>query len=517
MKVSKWAMLIAIGGGLTAATASAQVGMRQPTAVTQTGFEYGSYYQTSVRQPAASPSDVAPAAPAEAPVVASAPGPGCEAPAGYTAPGCTTGACATDPGCAAAATCGNGCANGCETDCKECAFECPEACEPWRLFQCFNDAHECRGVTMRGWINAGIMGNADTPASNFNGPVTFYDRDGELQLSQAYWLVEKALDTSNGPAFGYRMDLMYGTDSRFNISRGLSARDNFTAKWDSSRFYGLDMPQLYGEVGVNDTSLKVGHFYTLIGYEGVMAPDNFFMTHSYTHQYGEPFTHTGALVSQKVNDQLTLRGGVTFGWDNFEDVYNDLSFIGAASMTASDGNSSLDYAVHVGEEEVTFGTITPNETRFIQSVVYKRTMTDRLRFVAQSDWGNQENANGSGEDAEWYGLNSYLFYNVNCCWTAGLRAEWFRDDDGYRVAAPGDYAALGFSNNPASAGGFAGDFYQVAGGVNYKPASRPNLTVRGEARYDSYDGPVNGLANQPFDDGASDNQFLYGVDVIYLY
>ncbi len=223
---------------------------------------------------------------------------------------------------------------------------------------------------------------------------------------------------------------MYGTDYRFNISRGLTAEDNFTASAASSRFYGLDIPQAYVELGNSDRSIKFGHFYTIIGYEVVTAPDNFFMTHAYTMQYGEPFTHTGALGTVKVNDQLSLMGGVTAGWDNFEDVYNELSLIGGATMTASDGNSKLAYAFTIGEEEVTFGTVSPTDTRFIQSIVYSRTLTDRLSYVFQTDLGNQENALNSGASAEWYGVNQYLFYKVNCCWTAAARFEWFRDDDG---------------------------------------------------------------------------------------
>ncbi len=58
---------------------------------------------------------------------------------------------------------------------------------------------------------------------------------------------------------------------------------------------------------------------------------------------------------------------------------------------------------------------------------------------------------------------------------------------GYRVAPAGDYARLGTSNNPASAGGFEGDFYALSMGLNYKPLSRPNLTVRPEMRYDWYE------------------------------
>ncbi len=133
------------------------------------------------------------------------------------------------------------------------------------------------------------------------------------------------------------------------------------------------------------------------------------MTHSYTMQYGEPFTHTGALLTQKVNDQLTLMAGITTGWDNFEDVYDELSFLGGVTMTSSDGNSKLAYAVSIGEEETTFATVSPTETRFIQSIVYSRTLTDRLNYVFQSDLGNQQNANGGAADAEWYGVNQYLF------------------------------------------------------------------------------------------------------------
>jgi len=373
-------------------------------------------------------------------------------------------------------------------------------------------------LTVKGWVAGGITGNADNPASRFNGPVTFNDRDGEAQLNQLYLIFEKAIDTGGcGWDLGGRVDLLYGTDYRFTLARGLDAEDDFTAKWNSGRFYGLAMPQAYAEVGYNDLSVKIGHFYTIIGYEVVTAPDNFFYSHAYTMQYGEPFTHTGVLGTYKANDQLSLLGGFTFGWDNFDNVYDEVSFIGGATFTSSDGNSKLAYALTVGEEEQTFATVEPTDTRFIQSLVYSRTLTDRLSMVLQSDYGQQDNALGSGEDAQWYGINSYLFHKINCCWTQGVRAEWFRDDDGFRVAPAGDYPGQGFSNNPASFGGFEGNFYEVAYGLNYKPQSNSNFTFRPEVRYDWYDGRDNALGNQPFDDGASDDQFTYGFDVIYLY
>ncbi|MGC4002907.1 MAG: porin [Pirellulales bacterium] len=504
MKVTRSQLAAALGISLFPAAAMA-ADYRQPQTITQAGFAQVSDAPAPIDTPA--PAAVAPAAPTPAKS------------AGCTTGSCTTGGC-TAAGCTAAA--GESC--GCKTGCE---LECEDRDEPWRLFGCYNE-NNCRGFNVRGWVNGGIMGNSDSPASRFNGPTTFYDRSGEGQLSQFYLIGEKAIDTEKCDwQIGGRIDVLYGTDYRFNISRGLTANDDFTAKAHSSRFYGLDIPQAYVELGKENTSIKIGHFYTIIGYEVVTAPDNFFMSHAYTMQYGEPFTHTGVLASHKLNDQLTVLAGATFGWDNFEDVYNEISLIGGATFSASDGNSKLAYAFSVGEEEITFGTTAPTETRFIQSLVYSRKLTDRLDYVAQSDYGRQQNGapavvGAAAQDAEWYGVNQYLFYKINCCWTAGARFEWFRDDDGVRVAPAGDYAARGPlavppSNNPASSGGFAGNFYEVALGLNWKPYEYKNLTMRYETRYDHYNGTNGNAGNRPFDDGFSDNQFVYGLDVIYAY
>ncbi len=142
-----------------------------------------------------------------------------------------------------------------------------------------------------------------------------------------------------------------------------------------------------------------------------------------------------------------------------------------------------------------------------------------MDYVAQSDLGHQDNAGNTGERAEWYGINQYLFYKYSCCTTLGLRGEWFRDDDGFRVAPAGDYAHLGpTNNNPAGVGGFAGNFYALSVGANYKPLHRPNLTIRPELRYDWYSGAdgTNGTT-LPYDDGTKDHQWLTGFDVIYVY
>ncbi len=150
----------------------------------------------------------------------------------------------------------------------------------------------------------------------------------------------------------------------------------------------MNIPQAYVELGVEDWSVKIGHFYTIIGYEVVTAPDNFFMTHAYTMQYGEPFTHTGALITKKVNDQLSLIGGITTGWDNFDNVYNnEYSFLGGRPLRPVMETASWHTPRVSAKKKTLFGTVFPTETRFIQSIVYSRTITDRLNYVFQSDYG----------------------------------------------------------------------------------------------------------------------------------
>jgi len=96
-----------------------------------------------------------------------------------------------------------------------------------------------------------------------------------------------------------------------------------------------------------------------------------------------------------------------------------------------------------------------------------------------------------------------LFYKMNCCWTAGLRFEWFRDEEGFVVTGlrPG---------NPDVGQFFPGNFYETSLGFNYKPNG--NWNIRPELRYDWFDGQ-----GQPYDCNSSKRQFLFGLDAIYQF
>jgi len=382
-----------------------------------------------------------------------------------------------------------------------------EACEPWRLF-C---QKEC-GWNVYGFVAVGSATNDD--ASFFNGPTTFPDYS-DVYMNQLYAIAEKTIDTGGcGWDWGGRVDVLYGTDYIFTQATGLETRENGAPKWNSDPFYGVAMPQAYLELGVNDWAFKLGHFYTPIGYEVVPAIGNFFYTHAYTMQYGEPFTHTGALATYKYSDTTSIVGGFVNGWDNFDRVNDTGAVIGGFTWNNGDALTVALYGI-ASPNELKNGLAVTNPgldtNRDMYSLVVSYQLSDDLLYVFQHDNGYQRDGSTftDGQSAEWYGINQYLLYTINDCWKAGLRAEWFRDDDGARVGAvrPG---------NPLQPGGFAGNFYAISAGLNWTPHA--NFIIRPEVRYDWYDGiSLNGPEPFDTDNATDDEQALAALDVIFLW
>jgi hypothetical protein len=393
-----------------------------------------------------------------------------------------------------------------------------------------------RGIATYGWVDAGI--GANNWGSPFNGPITFNDRTWQGQLNQLYLVNEKVLDLEDGGLdWGGRVDLLYGTDYIYTVARGLDANlfnqvIGGQPSW-GNRYYGLAMPQLYGEVGYGEHAVKFGHFYTIIGYEVVPAIGNFFYTHAYTMQYGEPFTHTGVLDTWKANDQLTVYAGITNGWDNYSDPINILgpignpgypgangnaAFLGGMAMKSSDEKQTLTVTTSSGNE---VGNILANTVgnRSIFSTVYVNELNDKLTYVFQNDNGWQFNAGaidtlnqGQPGTAQWYGINQYLFYNFNEKLVGGMRLEWFRDNNGYRVISGLRNSLFGV---PFSATGFQGNFWEMSYGLNWKPNN--NVIIRPELRYDWYS-PDHGKGPLPFGRNFNEYGQLYGgCDAIWQF
>jgi hypothetical protein len=375
-----------------------------------------------------------------------------------------------------------------------------EAEKPWRLFD--RPGLTSRGFNLRGWVDQGITTPARFPFDRFNGPVTFNDRADEYQMNQFYFIAERETNTEGqGFDLGGRVDLLYGTDSRFTVANGLDD------DWNGGhRFYGLAMPQLYADFALNDWTFRVGHFYTIIGYETVMAVDNFFYSHAYTHQYGEPFTHTGMLAKWKFNDRLSFNAGFHRGWNMWEDNNDSLGFLGGVTWTNAESGTSIAFAISASNEQVGIAS-----SRNMYSVVIQQKLSDRWRYVLEHDGAHESNAllpNGTVAAAEWFGVTNYLFFDVNPQWSFGLRYEWFADNAGARVVGLG--APRGFDFPPAGEV-FPAYWNEVSIGANYKP--HRNATLRCEGRWDWAD-PIGSSSLFPFTDQTRRSQFLFATDLI---
>jgi hypothetical protein len=371
------------------------------------------------------------------------------------------------------------------------------------------------GIDVNGWFSNGFTYNAVDPPSHYNGTLSFNDRANRWLGDQMYFVMQRQIDTSERMFdFGGRMDFLYGTDARFTKAVGLELNQDGTPGLNAGqRFYQMAFPQFYSEVGIGNLSIKAGHFYTIIGYETVTAPDNFFYSHAYTMQYGEPFTHTGILSSLAVTDNLNVFNGMHLGWDIFNvnnvapGFTNRGSYLGGINWSGLDGLFSLAVTGTAGNELDASGA--NYQSRTLISIVAITQLTENIQWIYQSDIARQLGGSGvtPGRNAEWYGVNNYLLAQLTDTIRGGIRWEWFRDDDGARVAAVGQ-------GNPAGVGGFAGDFYEVTAGFNWTPM--PNMTFRPEMRWDWYD-PAAGIAARPYNDATQGGMFTSAVDAILLW
>ena len=423
----------------------------------------------------------------------------------------------------AAAMAGGGCVSGncCDSGCGDCCgwgLSWPCACtledlgEAHKLWQpCCEDSPWSAG----GWIAQSFTWNPYQPDDRFNGPMTWTDRANEYQLNELYGYIGRAANTEGcGWDWGVRTDMIYGTNYRWNTSAG------FESHFGNSQFYGLAIPQLYGEVAYNDLTVKVGRWYSPVGYYVVGTANNFFPVLPYTFQYGEPFTHTGAYGIYKYSDELTLGGGITHGWDNSDNTGNPHAGGLATATWTIDEQRSLAYVGVFGNEPNFSGVnfyapiVLGYTSRYLQTLVYTRKFSDDVMGVLQSDFGTQHDAVVAGQTAKWYGANGYLYWNMTCRCQWGANFEWFRDQGGFRVGGVlpsfGSPDARGL---PLTRSGYDGSFTRFMVGPKYY--FTPNIYSRVAFAADWYSGKANNQGGlRPFDDGTKDHQQVVVFDVI---
>lgn len=435
--------------------------------------------------------------------------PGCCSPAGAacaapamqpfvpTAPVCDPNTVFGAPGCAPSGGCGSRCGG----------LFGGELGDPWTLISIFDDG--CGGNRLKdnGWILGGHtqFGYQNKPDGAFtgNGPYLSQKEWGKLNLNQQYFYFGKVADGSKGLDWGFRGDIMFGVDGNEGQSFGNvnAGHYDYLNGFDHG-IYEWALPQMYGEVAAGNLSVKVGHFYTIVGYEVVPSTGQFFLSRQLTFWNSEPFTHTGALGTYKVNDKLTLNGGYVFGMDTgFYQYAGGSSFLGGFVYQATE-NTNFTYSVLAGDMgwrgdgAINSWILSQKWTQKFSTVHQFDVLNSNLTVSAtgvprqgnvQADFNT---AAGGFIAQNSIGFINYAFYDINARWKAGTRFEIYNAD--------------------------GQDYYTWTYGVNYKPIA--NLTIRPEVRnmwspnHDQYSGA--GTQGQTI---GLFNQTVVGIDAIFTF
>ena len=485
MRLLKISFAFAIAGAISSGNAFAQV--QVPTPVDQTSFNYDSYYATdAVAQPREDEGSLGPSGPPVDVMDNDYAG--------------DEGRYAPMPG----LNWGAGCGCGEELDCGP----------MWTLQCCEN----CWGLNYGGWLSGGFTTNNWNNTSSLGNAQLPFNNDPHLNLNQAWLWFEREADTGGyGYDWGYHVDVMAGIDGPDTQAFGGPGWDS-TWQWGNGG-YGAAIPQAYFTLAYDDLTAIFGHFYTIMGYEVVPAPYNFFYSHAYTMAYGEPFTHTGALVEWSYSDQLTFYGGWTNGWDQgFHFNTGASTFLGGIFWNSADERTAVTWTVNAGDwgkganihpNQDTGPTTLSEGNLYSQSFVVQQQIEDNWTYVFQTDYGYNTSTNG-GTDTQWYGVNNYLFYNFNCCWAAGVRAEWFSDPNGARV----DRAGLNAGNELAD----RANYWEITLGANWRPNN--NFRLRPELRYDWANGMTQNAGRRYNPTGGAYTEaslWTLGVDAIWMF
>lgn len=297
--------------------------------------------------------------------------------------------------------------------------------------------------TMKDWQFGGHVAvsynyNFRDPKSQNNVIRFFDDKANQFDINQAEFYVEKP--TSEASPIGFGVDVLLGRDAKKIHSLGLGETDQ-----------PFDLTQAYvtykAPIG-RGLDLKGGKFVTLHGAEVIRRTGNFNISRSMAFSWAIPLTHTGLMATYPFTDWLSTTVGIVNGWDNTDDNNRGKSFHGAATVTPP---FLKDFTLTLGGSwgaETVSNAFDP--ARDVNRNGPKRGLIDLiatykpftpLTLTLNYDYGRQEEAFfDNGDTAVWHAIAAYAIYDITDRLSVGVRGEYFKDQDGFRLpgATPGE-------------------------------------------------------------------------------
>ena len=285
---------------------------------------------------------------------------------------------------------------------------------------------EAANIRLFGHIEGSYTWNFDNPARDLNVGRVFELQNNRVTLNQLDFNIERPVDlTLNRFDVGGRVEMLYGSDSRFIHSNGLLDTDDFF----NGPEYQFDLPQAYLDVAIpigNGLRVRAGKF---LFFKQIDPSSSVFYSHSFSFGAALPFTLTGVTGYYPITKDLTLEGGISRGWDqSIKD--NNGAIDGLFRVRGDISNQlSLSLAAIVGPEEDRDNT----HYRETLDFTVNYAPTDQLTFLLDAVIGTQARSSALG-DANWYGISGYAVYRLNEFLSLGARVEWYRDEEGFTTA-----------------------------------------------------------------------------------
>ena len=346
------------------------------------------------------------------------------------------------------------------------------------------------GITLGAQFEGGITGNFDSPRNGLNFGQLFTDRSNQVVLNQALLTAQRPLDPkATGYDFGFKLEGLYGTDGRY--TQALGEFNHATNSRYQPALIEANVAVHLPWLSSGGIDAKIGQFATPLGFETIDPSASPFYSHSYIFNFGLPFTQTGVLTTTHATPWLDVYFGVDSGENTtFDRGHGDNN--GAAAGTAGlgfnlfGGKLTVLALTHIGPENPSRTVSNAGSyNRYENDLVTTYKATDKLTLTNELNLIRDDFSRATG-----LGVAQYAAYALTGTVTLNARAELFRDDKGFFVAADpagNSYvrSQLGLPAQTISVG--AATYSEFTLGATWKPAVPAplgTLMIRPEIRYD---------------------------------
>ena len=340
--------------------------------------------------------------------------------------------------------------------------------------------------------DAGITVNPSGPDNRRNFGRLFDDNSNRPVLNQLLATLSRTVNPkATSPDFGFKLQLMYGSDAR--IVHTLGVLDQLIHDRNQLDIVEANMTVRLPGIFANGLDVKAGIYPTPLGVELIDPKTNAFYSHSYIFNYGLPYKHIGALATAHVSDLVDFYLGIDSGTNvaigyGSGDNNNRPGGIAGIGLNMLGGKLTVLALTHMGPENSKRNTPFANSAmRYYNDLAIVWKATDKLTLTTEGNYVRED-----GFRAEAYGIAQYASYALSDTVTLNGRAEIYRDNTNFFVSTPvaerdyvnlerGVFSRFIIAPKPTT-------YTEFTAGLTYKPSWAPQqlstLLIRPEVRYD---------------------------------